>query len=109
MSRIASLSRLLLFEKISFSKDLLKARDQRQVDHEELSAWYANYQTERDRTAGGRSTGGITGFFKDKINDFKGIDPEKARQDRVLKLNAKVSEVRFVFFARFYTLVGICG
>ena len=71
----------------------MKARDQKQVDHEELSAWYTNYQNERDRTAGGRSAGGITGFFKDKINDMKGVDPEKARQLRVQKLNAKVNEV----------------
>ena len=74
-------------------KDLLKARDQKQIDNEELSAWFTSYTTERDRTAGGKAAGGITGFFKDKINDFKGVDPEKARQERVAKLNAKVHEV----------------
>jgi sorting nexin-4 len=58
-----------------------------------LSAWFTSYTTERDRTAGGKAAGGITGFFKDKINDFKGVDPEKARQERVAKLNAKVHEV----------------
>ena len=74
-------------------KEVLKARDQRQIDHEELAAWYESYSTERDRTAGGKSVGGIAGFFKDKINDFKGIDPEKARQSRVEKLTAKVNQL----------------
>ena len=74
-------------------KEVLKARDQRQIDHEELFSFYENSRNERDRTAGGKSAGGISGFFKDKINDFKGIDPEKARHSRVEKLNAKIIEV----------------
>ena len=41
------------------AKDCLKLRDQKQVDHEELSNWYATYMNERDRTAGGRATGGM--------------------------------------------------
>ena len=55
---------------------------------------------ERNRT---RSTGkspGIAGFFKDKINDFKGffiddagVDPEKARQSRLDKLKDRIEEV----------------
>ena len=74
-------------------KDLLKARDQKQIDYEELVNWHSSYSSERDRTAGGRAASGITGFIKDKMNDLKGVDPEKARQDRVLKLNAKVAQV----------------
>jgi hypothetical protein len=36
---------------------------------------------------------GISGFFQDKINDFKGIDPEKTRQERLGKLEIKITEV----------------
>ncbi len=46
---------------------------------------------------------GISGFFKDKINDFKGmdmdsltlsgVDPEKSRQARLSKLGARIEEV----------------
>lgn len=78
-------------------KEVLKARDQRQIDHEELSTLFETSRTERDRTAGGKSAGGISGFFKDKMNDFKGIDPEKARQSRVEKLNAKITEVFYIY------------
>ena len=74
-------------------KDLLKLRDQKQVDHEELTNWLMNHQHDRERTVSTGKSPGIAGFFKDKINDFKGVDPEKARQIRIVKLDAKIEEV----------------
>lgn len=71
-------------------KDLLKLRDQKQIDHEELCVFLQNCENERMRCGKGV---GISGFIQDKINDFKGVDPEKIRNDRLLKLDAKIVEV----------------
>ncbi|EGF78759.1 hypothetical protein BATDEDRAFT_35712 [Batrachochytrium dendrobatidis JAM81] len=75
-------------------KDVLKARDQKQVEHEELTNWLLSHQVDRDRTMSTGKSPGITGFFKDKINDLKGVDPEKARQIRLVKLDAKIEELK---------------
>ncbi|KAI8927651.1 hypothetical protein BC831DRAFT_451720 [Entophlyctis helioformis] len=75
-------------------KDVLKARDQKQVDHEELTNWLQSHQSDRDRTMSTGKSPGIAGFFKDKINDLKGVDPEKARQIRLVKLDAKIQELQ---------------
>eukprot|EP00842_Homolaphlyctis_polyrhiza_P005349 jgi/Hompol1/5815/HPOL_002123-RA len=86
----------MLREYISYCqsvKDVLKTRDQKQIDHEELSNWLLSHQADRDHTMSTGKSPGITGFFKDKINDFKGVDPEKARQARLVKLESKIKEV----------------
>ncbi|KAL2919983.1 intercellular trafficking and secretion [Polyrhizophydium stewartii] len=87
----------MLREYVAYSqsvKDVLKARDQKQVDHEELSNWLLSHQSDRDRTMSTGKSPGIAGFFKDKINDLKGVDPEKARQMRLVKLEAKIQELQ---------------
>ncbi|KAH9250188.1 hypothetical protein BASA81_011996 [Batrachochytrium salamandrivorans] len=74
-------------------KDVLKARDQKQVEHEELANWLSSHKSDRERTMSTGKSPGITGFFKDKINDLKGVDPEKARQIRLIKLDARIEEL----------------
>ncbi|KAI8903543.1 hypothetical protein EDD86DRAFT_214672 [Gorgonomyces haynaldii] len=75
-------------------KDLLKLRDQKQMDHEELQSWLQNHHSDRERTLSTGKSPGFAGFIKDKINDFKGVDPEKARQDRLGKLENKIEELQ---------------
>lgn len=86
-------------------KEVLKLRDQKQIDHEELIQWLQGQQSDRDRAMSTGKSPGITGFFKDKLNDFKGVDPEKARQLRMVKLDAKIHEVQKQFFIVFYSQV----
>ncbi|KAJ3250712.1 intercellular trafficking and secretion [Boothiomyces macroporosus] len=76
------------------AKETLKLRDQKQVDFEELTRFLNANSSERDRTMSTGKSPGISGFFKDKINDFKGVDPEKARQERLSKLDAKIDDLK---------------
>ncbi|KAI8896670.1 hypothetical protein BC833DRAFT_527970 [Globomyces pollinis-pini] len=76
------------------AKDTLKLRDQKQIDHEELNRFLASNTMDRDRAMATGKSPGISGFFKDKINDLKGVDPEKTRQDRLGKLNTKIEELQ---------------
>jgi sorting nexin-4 len=85
-----------LEETISYcqaAKETLKLRDQKQVDHEELMRFLEQSNHERDKTLSGRHNG-IGGFFQDKINDFKGVDPERTRQERLSKLDTKIHDVK---------------
>ncbi|KAI9002291.1 hypothetical protein BC832DRAFT_532917 [Gaertneriomyces semiglobifer] len=75
-------------------KEVLKLRDQKQVDYEELEGYLENYTADRDRTLQGRNGGGIAGFIKDKYNDFRNVNHEQARQTKLHKLEARISELR---------------
>ncbi len=74
-------------------RETIRMRDQKQIDHEELLRFQAETTADRDRTRATGKSPGISGFFKDKINDFKGVDPEKTRAERLEKLEAKLKEV----------------
>jgi sorting nexin-4 len=75
-------------------KDVLKLRDQKQVDFEELSQYLQNHIAERDRTLNPqRGGGGLASFFSSKYQELKGVDVEKARQTKLQKLSSKITEV----------------
>ncbi|TPX43014.1 hypothetical protein SeLEV6574_g05293 [Synchytrium endobioticum] len=74
-------------------KDVLKARDQKQIDYEELTAYHAHYIAERDRLLAGRNGGGISGFFKEKYREMRGVDQDKARHAEVARLENKIAEL----------------
>ncbi|KAJ3299302.1 intercellular trafficking and secretion [Borealophlyctis nickersoniae] len=75
-------------------KDVLKTRDQKQVDYEELTSYLQNHMVERERTMVGRSAGGVASFIKDKYNEFRQVDQEKARQTKLAKLETKITELQ---------------
>ncbi|KAJ3168670.1 intercellular trafficking and secretion [Geranomyces variabilis] len=75
-------------------KEVLRARDQKQVDHEELERYLTQETSERDKTASGRSDGSLTGFIRDKYNDFRNINQEQARKLKLEKLEARIVELR---------------
>ncbi|KAH8917392.1 hypothetical protein BT69DRAFT_1269056 [Atractiella rhizophila] len=87
-----SLSSLLAYA-TAFSS-VLKLRDQKQLDFEELSAYLSSLASERDRLAGGHSAGlGITGYFKEKIETLRNGETELSRQMRIRKLDGKMKEL----------------
>ena len=79
-------------------RGVLKLRDQKQVDLEELSAILSSLTAERDRLAAGLAPGGLglTSFIKSKVDTFRGADTEYGRRERMAKLDRKIKEVRHV-------------
>lgn len=76
-------------------KGVLKLRDQKQLDFEELSAYLSNVATERDRLAGGYGYGmGLGSYFKEKLESIKGGETDMSRAARLQRLDAKIKEVR---------------
>lgn len=74
-------------------KDVLKLRDQKQLDVEELNQYLKNHIADRDRTMSTSKGAGALGFIQDRVHQMKGIDAEVARQHRLEKLEAKIVEV----------------
>lgn len=79
---------------------MLKARDQKQLDFEELSGYLHQTIQERERIQhperkysqrDGRLN--ITEYVTDKYNDLIGVNPETSRRDRLRKLHDRVAEV----------------
>lgn len=74
-------------------RSLLKARDQKQLDHEALADYLQRSIAERDslqRPNGGGSAGG---FIRHKVEDLRGVDHEQSRRDRLRKTSIRVEEL----------------
>ncbi|KAI0375164.1 lipid binding protein [Pilatotrama ljubarskyi] len=82
------------------NRAVLKLRDQKQMDFEELSEYLSAVTAERDRLAAvisGRagSTGlGLGAYIKDKVDALRGQDDDRARVERMRKLDAKIKELQ---------------
>lgn len=82
-------------------KNLLKAREQKQLDFEQLTEYLNKSTVERDALQSGShyygATGGITagasGFIRSKIEDVRGVDHEQARRERQRKLELRIEEL----------------
>lgn len=74
-------------------KEVLRLRDQKQLDVEELDAYLKNHIADRDRTMSSAKGAGVQGFIQDRVQQIKGIDGEVARQQRLEKLAVKIDEV----------------
>jgi sorting nexin-4 len=82
-------------------KKVLKLRDQKQLDFEELSHYLSNVVTERDRLVGGYGYGlGLTSYFKDKFEGIKhsvtsnSTDLDLSKAARLNKLDGKIKELQ---------------
>lgn len=76
-------------------RTVLKLRDQKQLDFEELSAYLSNLTTERERLASGYSAGtGLGSYFKDKVDSFRGGDGDNTRDGKIRKIDGRITEVR---------------
>ena len=79
-------------------RQLLKAREQKQLDHEQLIEYLNKSTSERDGLQGHGtsytgSSSGPGGFLRNKIEDVRGVDHEQARRERARKLELRVEEL----------------
>jgi sorting nexin-4 len=82
-------------------KNLLKTREQKQLDYEQLTEYLNKSTHERDSMTGGAggygyggySVGGAGGFIRSKIEDVRGVDHEQSRRDRQRKLELRIDEL----------------
>jgi len=94
---IHSLHSLLAYSHAN--RAVLKLRDQKQLDFEELSAYLSAITAERDRLAAvisGRAGGtglGLTAYLRDKVDSITGRDDDQMRVQRMKKLDAKIKEL----------------
>jgi len=66
------------------------------VDFEELTEYLTATEKERERTMHPTTVDrglNITGFLTDKIQEVRGIDSEKMRREKILKLDMRIREV----------------
>ncbi|CAG8675775.1 24264_t:CDS:10, partial [Racocetra persica] len=79
----------------SHSQNVLKLRDQKQVDFEDLSEYLQNAIMERDNLINtGKSSTGISSFLRETVDNIKGVDQEQAKRERLQKLDAKIAELK---------------
>jgi sorting nexin-4 len=74
-------------------KDVLRLRDQKQIDYEELTAYLQKTQLERDETMRSGHGSGLVQFMKGKVDELRGADLRKKRDDRVRKLDKRIEEL----------------
>lgn len=89
-------------------KNLLKAREQKQLDFEQLTEYLNRSSADRDAMlasgssassashyggAAGALVGGAGGFLRSKLEDVRGVDHEQARRDRQRKLELRIDEL----------------
>ncbi|KAI1338285.1 hypothetical protein F5Y15DRAFT_407650 [Xylariaceae sp. FL0016] len=78
-------------------KNLLKAREQKQLDHEQLTEYLNKSTLDRDSLASGYGStgalGGAGGFIRSKIEDVRGVDHEASRRERLRKLEIRIDEL----------------
>ncbi|KAG9124530.1 intercellular trafficking and secretion [Ceratobasidium sp. 392] len=77
---------------------VLRLRDQKQLDFEELSDYLSGVTAERDRLAAvisGRagSRAGLGQFLREKVDALRGADDDRSRVERMGKLDKKIREL----------------
>ena len=81
------------------NRAVLKLRDQKQLDFEELSDYLSGVTSERDRLAAvisgqAGSTGlGLGAYLKDRVDAIRGADDDRSRVEKMRKLDIKIKEV----------------
>ncbi|KAG0239721.1 intercellular trafficking and secretion [Actinomortierella wolfii] len=77
-------------------KALLKLRDQKQLDFEELSEFRQQQEAERARLLSNGRLGGtasIGGFLQQKMDEIKGVDQERAKQEKIKRVEARIKDL----------------
>lgn len=87
-------------------KSVLKLRDSKQLDFEELTDFLSRFVSERDRLAslsspygaghghGGVRGAGLSGYLKDKVDSLRGVDEERTRVERMQRLDVRIKELQ---------------
>ncbi|KAH7909797.1 hypothetical protein BJ138DRAFT_1088889 [Hygrophoropsis aurantiaca] len=82
------------------NRAVLKLRDQKQLDFEELSDYLSGVTLERDRLSAvisghAGSTGlGLSAYLKDKVDAIRGADDDRSRVEKMRKLDIKIKELQ---------------
>ncbi|KAF1360410.1 Phox-like protein [Lizonia empirigonia] len=75
-------------------RNLLRVREAKQLDFEALSEYLAKSAADRDALASQHGAGlGASGFLRSRVEDFRGIDHEQARRQRVRKLELEIERL----------------
>lgn len=84
------------------NRAVLKLRDQKQLDFEELSDYLSGVTAERDRLSAiisghaGGSGLGLGSYLKDRVEALRGGDDDRSRVEKAKKLDSKIKEVRIL-------------
>ncbi|KAK7064064.1 nexin sorting protein [Favolaschia claudopus] len=82
------------------NRAVLRLRDQKQLDFEELSDYLAGVTSERDRLSAiinghaGSSGLGLGAYLKDRVDALRGADDDKSRVEKMKKLDVKIKELQ---------------
>jgi sorting nexin-4 len=82
------------------NRAVLKLRDQKQLDFEELSDYLSGVTAERDRLAAvisghAGSTGlGLGAYIRDRVDAIRGADDDRSRVEKMKKLDIKIKELQ---------------
>ncbi|KAN0100302.1 hypothetical protein V8E55_000286 [Tylopilus felleus] len=82
------------------NRAVLKLRDQKQLDFEELSDYLSGVTLERERLSAvisghAGSTGlGLGAYIKDKVDAIRGADDDRSRVEKMRKLGLKIKELQ---------------
>ncbi len=78
---------------------VLKLRDQKQLDLEELTDYLSGVTAERDRLAAivsgraGTTSLGIGAYLRDRVDAIRGADDDRSRVEKMRKMDIKIKEV----------------
>ncbi|KAF5368461.1 hypothetical protein D9758_002281 [Tetrapyrgos nigripes] len=82
------------------NRAVLRLRDQKQLDFEELSDYLSGVTNERDRLAAvvsghAGSTGlGLGAYLRDRVDAIRGADDDRSRVEKMRKLDIKIKELQ---------------
>ncbi|KAF8349668.1 lipid binding protein [Amanita rubescens] len=82
------------------NRAVLRLRDQKQLDFEELSKYLSNVTTERDRLSAvihghAGSTGlGLGAYLRDRVDAIRGADDDRHRVEKMRKMDIKIKELQ---------------
>ncbi|EEB90490.1 hypothetical protein MPER_11296 [Moniliophthora perniciosa FA553] len=82
------------------NRAVLKLRDQKQLDFEDLSDYLSGVTAERDRLAAiinghaGSSGLGLGAYLKDRVDAIRGTDDDRSRVEKMRKLDIKIKELQ---------------
>lgn len=75
-------------------KHLLKAREQKQVDFEQTTAYLADTTSKRDTLASNSGHArGLSGAIRSRVEDIRGVDHEQARRSRLREMEMRIDEL----------------
>jgi len=75
---------------ITSIKNLLKLKDQKQIDYEALTEYLNKSITDKNHLLTG---GGSSNFFTNKFEEFTGVNHEVARREKLSKLEKKIENL----------------